>query len=459
MIDTDLLYSSTTELATSIRARDVSASEALDAHLAQFEARNAELNAIVTIDVERARARAREADTALARGEIWGPLHGVPFTLKDGHATAGMRTTTGFPKLDHVPQRDGTIAARLHAAGGNLIGKTNVAMLLADYQSDNPIFGRTNNPWNVERTSGGSSGGAAAAIAAGLTPFDVGTDFGGSIRIPAHFCGVFGLKPTEHRVSLDGVAPDPQDPPRPIRIISCVGPMARTIDDLDLLYRIIAGPDEYDTDVPPVSLGTMPATAIKELRIAYAPIIPGIPIASEIRVAIEELAADLASHGAAITEAPFPEIDFSKDLADVAALIGMMTGPLQPDNKEPPATLPQYFEALARRDRAIAAWDRFFEEWDILLMPPCMTTAFPHCKPGSPLHVDGETVSYWAVAAHAAIFSYTGHPTLSMPYRIGRDGLPLGVQIVGKRWDESRLLGAAKALSHVTGEFRRPPGY
>src|SRR5207244_10328520 len=153
----------------------ISATEVLEAHLAQIDAHNSALNAIITMDVERAYERAREADEALARGEIWGPLHGVPFTLKDAHATAGMRTTTGFPPLDHVPNVDSTVTARLKAAGGILLGKTNVAMLLADYQTTNPIFGRTNNPWNSERTPGGSSGGAAAARAAGMTPVEAGT--------------------------------------------------------------------------------------------------------------------------------------------------------------------------------------------------------------------------------------------------------------------------------------------
>jgi amidase len=176
----DLVFSSTTQLAAAIRAGRVSATEVLQAHLAQIERHNPPLNAIITLDAERAHARAREADEALARGEVWGPLHGVPFTLKDAHATAGMRTTVGFPPLaDHVPREDSTVTARLKAAGGILIGKTNVPAMLADYQTDNPIFGRTNNPWDVERTSGGSSGGAAAAVVSGMTPFDIGTDLSG----------------------------------------------------------------------------------------------------------------------------------------------------------------------------------------------------------------------------------------------------------------------------------------
>src|SRR5258708_30923752 len=169
----DIVFSSITQLAAAIRAGDVSATEVLEAHLAQIATHNPALNAIVTMDAEQAQKRAREADETLARGEVWGPLHGVPFTLKDAHATAGMRTTTGFPPLDHVPHEDSTVTARLKAAGGILLGKTNVAMLLADYQTTNPIFGRTNNPWNSERTPGGSSGGAAAGPAARVAPFGI----------------------------------------------------------------------------------------------------------------------------------------------------------------------------------------------------------------------------------------------------------------------------------------------
>src|ERR1700694_4982168 len=251
----DIVFSSTTQLAAVIRAGHVSATEVLEAHLAQIDTHNPALNAIVTMDAERAYERAREADEALARGQVWGPLHGVPFKLKDANATAGMRTPTGFPPLaDYVPHEDSTVTARLKAAGGILIGKTNVPVMLADYQSTNPIFGRTNNPWNVERTPGGSSGGAAAALAAGMTPFEIGTDLSASTRLPAHFCGVFGLKTTERRVPLTGVTPALPGP-RPLRIMSTIGPMARTAEDLALLYSIIAGPDGLDNEVPPVPVG------------------------------------------------------------------------------------------------------------------------------------------------------------------------------------------------------------
>jgi amidase len=454
----DIVFSSTTQLAAAIRAGDVSAREVLEAHLVQVVTYNPALNAIVTMDVERAYERAQEADEALARGEIWGPLHGVPFTLKDAHATAEMRTTTGFPPLDHVPHEDSTVTARLKAAGGILLGKTNVTTMLGDYQTNNPIFGRTNNPWNIERTPGGSSGGAAAALAAGMTPFDIGTDLSASIRLPAHFCGVYGLKPTEQRVPLTGLLPG-LPPPRAVRIMSCIGPMARTVDDLALLYAIIAGPDGRDTEVQPVPVDRMPQLALKDLRVAFAPTFPGLPVAAEIRAAVEDLAKQLSPLCTALEEATLPQVDFNQDLMSAGALIGMITGAFQPEAQEQPTTLARYLEALDRRDQSIIAWEQFFEKWDVLLCPPSMMTAFPHCEPGRPLDVDGQEVIYWAVSGHGTLFNYTGNPAIVLPYKLDRDGLPIGIQLVGKRWDEARLLAMAKALSEVTGGFQRPPGY
>jgi amidase len=291
-----------------------------------------------------------------------------------------------------------------------------------------------------------------------MTPFEIGTDLSGSIRIPAHFCGLFGLKPTEQRVSLDGLIPGLPGP-RSVRIMSCIGPMARSAEDLALLYSIIAGPDGRDTEVQPVPVDEVPQLELKNLRIAFAPNFPDFPIAADIRNAVEELAQLLHPFCAAVEETTLPELDFNQEGASAGALIGMFIGAFQSEGQERPTTLAHYLEALHRRDQSIIAWEQFFDKWDALLCPPSMTTAFPHCEPGSPLHVDGQEVTYWMVSAHSAVFNYTGHPAIVLPYKLDRDGLPIGVQMVGKRWDESRLLGMAKALSEVTGAFKRPPGY
>ncbi|QKD06027.1 amidase [Mesorhizobium loti] len=454
------VFSSTVDLAAAIHNRKISAVEALDAHLAQIDSHNAAINAVISFDREGAHERARQADAALAHGEAPGPLHGVPFTLKDMHETSGMKTTVGFPPFaDYVASHDSPVVVRLKAAGGVLMAKTNVATMLSDWQSNNPLFGRTGNPWNLERTAGGSSGGAAAAVATGMTPFDVGTDMQDSIRLPAAFCGVYGLKPTENRVSLAGAFPNPGGAARSVRLMSCLGPLARSVDDLALIYQIIAGPDGHDTDLAPVQVEAMPKLDLKTLRIAFAPSFPGFPVAGEISAAVESLARQLQGAGAVVEEAKLPKLDLHDDLAQGGALIGMMMEAAQPKPPEQPTSVSRWFEALARRDRSILIWDSFFDRHDALLCPVAMTTAFPHCEPGTPIKVDGKEQSYWMLPAYGAVFNYSGHPALSMPCGQDSNGLPIGLQLVGKRWSESRLLGIAAAIEPVTGGFRRPPGY
>ena len=452
----DFAFASTIELAAAIAGRKISAVDALDAHLAQIDRHNA----VIILDREGARERALQADAALARGGAVGPLHGVPFTLKDAHETAGIRTTAGFPPFaGYVAEGDSPVVARLKAAGAVLIGKTNVATMLGDWQSDNPLFGRTGNPWDLSRTAGGSSGGAAAAVATGMTPFEVGTDMQDSIRLPAAFCGVYGLKATEHRVSLAGAFPDPGGTPRGVRLMSCLGPLARDPCDLALIYRIIAGPDGVDTDLAPAPVETLPAPELKSLRIAFARSFAGFPVAGEISAAVESLASQLASAGAVVEEAKLPNIDLHDDLAEGGKLIGMMLEAAQPEPPERPTPVSRWFEALARRDRSVLAWENFFEGCDALLCPVAMTTAFPHCKPGSPLQVDGKDESYWMLPAYGAVFNYSGHPALAVPCGQDGHGLPIGLQLVGKRWSEARLLGIAAAIAPLAGGFRRPPGY
>ena len=456
----DLVFSSTTELAAAIRDRKISAVEALDAHLAQIDRHNEAVNAVINLDWEGARDRAKKADATQARGDALGPLHGVPFTLKDSHETAGMKTTVGFPPFaDYAAREDSPVVARLKAAGGILIAKTNVATMLGDWQSSNPLFGRTSNPWNLQRTAGGSSGGAAAALCAGMTPFDVGTDMQASTRLPAAFCGVYGLKPTEHRVSLAGAFPDPGGGPRSVRLMSCLGPMARSVEDLALIYKIIAGPDGRDTDLAAVPVEDIAAVDLNKLHIAFAPTFPGFPVSAAISAAVETLAKQLQSAGATVEEAKLPNLDLHDDLAEGGALIGMMLEAAQPQPPEQPTPISRWFEALARRDRSILAWDRFFETCDALLCPVAMTTAFPHCEPGTPITVDGQEQSYWMLPAYGAVFNYSGHPALTVPCGQDRNSLPIGLQLVGKRWSESRLLGIARAIEPLTRGFRRPPGY
>jgi len=447
-------------LARRLRRRELSAVEALDAHLQRIDKHNPALNAVVSLDAERARERAAAADAALRRGEPVGPLHGVPMTLKDGHDVAGLRTTVGTALFDRVAEEDGTVAARLRAAGAIIVGHTNVPPFLADYQSANPIFGRTGNPWDTDRTAGGSSGGAAAALAAGMTPLEVGSDLAGSLRLPPHFCGVYGLKTTEHRVPLTGFFRLP-GVPRSVRILSVLGPMARDLDDLELALGVIAGPDGLDGDVPPVPLGRRPRRPLQELRLGVAPTLPGATVASAVRQQVERVAAQAADAGARVQER-LPDLDWAALHELYGDLMGAVTGLFDPEAelRDEQRTLAWYLDALERRDRFVAVWEDFFQDLDGLLVPPAMTTAFTHRDPGAPIDVDGELVGYGGHGGLLVFCNLTGQPALAVPAGLDSDGLPVGIQVVGPRWSELRLLGIAGELERagVLPGFQVPPG-
>jgi amidase len=322
----DLIFASASELAQAIRDRQVAAVEVIAAHLAQISRHNAQLNAICTLDAENARTRAKEADLALARGENWGRLHGVPVTIKDIFETAGLRTTAGYiPLKDYIPQQDATIVARLRTAGAIVLGKSNMAELGGDFQSTNSLFPRVNNPWHLDYTAGGSSGGSAAAVAAGLSPLDLGNDFGGSIRQPAHFCGVYGLKPTDRRISTAGTIPEVPGMPICLRQMMTVGCLARSISDLQLCFEIIAGAvhavspleNPRRPDVPPMPLDTPAGKSLPDLKIAWSDEWAEVPVAAEIKSAMVAGAQKLVAAGAKV-DCWIPS-NFNRPLAKVFA--------------------------------------------------------------------------------------------------------------------------------------------
>jgi amidase len=461
-----LAFRSASALAGLVRSRQVSAAELLRLHIGRIERLNPPINAIVTLDLERATARAAEADRATARGEWWGPMHGVPITLKDTQTTEGIRTTAGYPPLrDHVPAADGTIAARLKGAGAILMGKTNTALLAYDQQTSNPIFGRTNNPWDVTRTSSGSSGGAVAALAAGLTALDIGSDAGGSIRVPAHCCGLYGLKPTFGLVSQDGHIPDLPGMPRLDWVLSTSGPLARSVEDVALALRVIAGPDGKDSTVPPVALIEPDIVKPRRLRLAWARTFPGAPVSREIASSLESLANRLAQAGVEVEEV-LPAISFDEQW-DVYQTLSNATwrlraklgGIREVDDGEPPPTMEAVIAAMDRRDRVIAGWEEFFGKWDALLCPPCMTEAYPHCERGSPILVDDKEARYDDECRTCYEFNVTGHPALVCPLALTSGGLPIGVQMVAARWADEELLAIAKTISPYLRTFSPPDAF
>ncbi|HYM50975.1 MAG TPA: amidase family protein, partial [Candidatus Limnocylindrales bacterium] len=350
-------------------------------------------------------------------------------------------------------------------AGAIVIGKTNTALLAYDQQTSNPIFGRTNNPWDLSRTPSGSSGGAAAALAAGLTPLDIGSDAGGSIRSPAHFCGVYGLKPTFGLVSQVGHIPDLPGLPRLDWVLSTSGPLARTIDDVALALRVIAGPDGEDSTVPPIRPGPPPAVQLGDLKLAWASTFAGAPVAREIAAAMEDFIERLGQAGVRV-EPALPDVSFAEQW-DTYQTLSASTWRLRArlglikeiDDGQPPPSPAEVARAMDRRDRIIARWEAFFTKWDALLCPPCVTLAYPHCPPGSPLDVDGREVPYGAEALLFYEFNLTGHPALVCPLALSEAGLPIGVQMVSARWADEKLLAIASALQPYLRTVAPPPAF
>jgi amidase len=477
-------FSSARELAAAIRARRVGALELVDLYLSRIARHNGALNAVCTLDEAGARRRAAEADAALARGELWGPLHGVPMTIKDALETAGVRTTGGHPPLkDYIPPRDAPAVARLRAAGAILLGKTNVPALSADYRADNPIFGRTNNPWDLARTPGGSTGGGAAAVAAGLSAFDVGSDLAGSVRTPAHFCGLFGLKATERRIPNAGHIPEVPGEPRAVRHMNVLGPLARSIDDLPLLTKILAGPCVEEPDVPPVPWIEAAPRPLNTYRIAWSTSFGGIPVTRETKEAIAKLAAELARVGCAVEERNPDGFDFdaawetwgeiaiteraatgrersAERVAALNATLGEQWAVARGSARGVRAGVTEYMLALNRRDTLIAILEKFFDGWDAFICPVTVSPAIPHVPFGTPIEVDGRKVPYFiAGTAYTCPFNLTGHPAVVLPLTRSKEGLPIGVQVLGRRWSEPGLLALCGQLALITGPFTSPPKF
>jgi amidase len=476
-------FSSALEIAAAIRLRRISALEVVETFLSRIRKYNPALNAICTLDEAGARARAREADAALARGELWGPLHGVPMTIKDALETAGVRTTAGYlPLSSHVPKKDATAVARLKAAGAVLIGKTNVPPLSADGRADNPIFGRTNNPWNLERTPGGSTGGGAAAVAAGLCVFDLGSDLAASVRVPAHWCGLFGLKPTEGRVPNTGHIPEVPGTPHALRHMNTLGPLARSVDDLAAILKVIAGPDDRDWETALAPLDDVPGRPLSSYRFCWTSQFGSETPSRETTLAIADLANKLSHLGAkaenrgpagfmfddawetwgeiVIAERVVTQGEAARErveklrasLGDLPVARGAAKGAR--------ASIADYMVALTRRDKLISALEAFFADCDAWLCPVAYGPAIGHVPFGTPVEVDERKVPYFlATTAFTSPFNLTGHPAVVLPLAITKEGLPIGVQVLGRRWSEPALLALAKQLSLVSGPFRAPPGF
>ncbi len=463
------------ELGAAIHRRDVSALEALRAVQERVDRLNPAINAIVTPN-PAAEQRAIALDDLLARGVDLGPLHGVPMTIKDCFATAGLRTTSGYaPLAGHIPDRDATAVSRLVEAGVVIVGKTNLPALAGDFQTDNEVFGRTNNPWNPAWTAGGSSGGDAAAVAARLVPLGLGSDIGGSIRNPSHNCAVVGIKPTEHLVSTDGYLPG-FGRFKSERHMNSVGPIARSIEDLQVALRIIAGPDNRMIQVAPIPLPPAAVRGVAGLRVTIAAEWPGMRTAAVIKEALSDLGRRLEAAGAVVDESFPGDLDVLGALETYGALFWTeleaalapeereaMLAELgaSPDDPEPTgrgtyralgASAALYLEVLDERDAAVRAWERFLAGRDVFIAPVSCVPAIDHCPIGTPIDIDGKPEPYWhAIGSYTSMFDLTGHPGVAIPLGFAPDGRPFGCQLVGPKWSDAGLLDIAGAISAAAG--------
>ena len=481
----DLPFRSAKQLAAAIRRKKIGCLELLETYLARVERYNPALNAVIATDLDGARKRARAADRALARKAIWGPLHGVPMTIKESYDVVGLPTTWGVPELkDNYPARNALAVDRFLGAGVVLFGKTNVPLYLADWQSFNAIHGTANNPWDVTRTPGGSSGGAAAALAAGLTGIEAGSDIGASIRNPAHYCGVYGHKPTY------GIAP-PRGQALPGRLapsdISVIGPMGRSAEDLELGLAAMAGPDEIDGAGWRLALPAPRRKALRQYKVAVMLTDPNSEVDAEVQGRLQALADFLAKQRVTVSDRARPDVDTAEAQRVYiqllrAATSGRQTAEEFERNLEIARRLPpgdeSYYARMARantmshrdwlaaneaRHRMRWKWAEFFREYDLLLCPAAASAAFPHDQQGErherTIEVNGHRVPttdqlFWAGFSGLAYLPSTVAPAGFTPA-----GLPVGVQIVGPQYGDRTCIHFARLLEREYQGFVPPPGY
>ena len=481
---TELHFRSATELTRALRRKEVSSLELLDHYLARVEKLNPRINAVVHVDAARARERARAADAALARGESWGALHGLPITIKDSFEVAGMPCTSGAPELaKHVPQASADAAQRLHAAGAVVFGKTNLPLYAGDFQSYNAVYGTTNNPWDETRIPGGSSGGSAAALAAGLTGFELGSDIGGSIRNPAHFCGVYGLKTTHGIVPMRGHIPGP--PGTLSRAdLGVGGPMGRSAADLALGLEVLAGPNASDAAAWRLELPPPRTLRLADARVGVWLDEERGPVDGEVRDVLENAVDAVAKQGARIDAKTRPVDAGEQHRTYIQLLNGVMGAGFPPEvlaNAEAAApTLPASDDSQAsnslrglalrhrewlglneRRTRLRVQWARYFQDVDVLLCPIMPTAAFPHDHRdinARTMRINGKDESYFQLFwAGLAVNAYL--PGAVAPAGRTRSGLPCGIQIMGPYLEDRTPVAFAAQLADVLGGFTPPPGF
>lgn len=461
-------YGTLKEITQGIRSKDVSPVEIVELHLKRVETLQPKLNAFAHLDAEGAREQARAAEISVRRGAQLGPLHGVPLSIKSCIDVAGWPCPAGsLLRKDYVPKEDAPLVSRLKAAGAILLGNTNTPEFLMAYETDNWLTGKTSNPWNLAHSAGGSSGGEAAAIASGCSAGGVGSDGGGSIRVPAHFCGICGLKPTPGRVPATGHFPPGAGA---FSWIGVVGPMARKIADVRLLFEVMAGPDAGDALSAPVPFRAYRETELRGLRVGLLESdVLGVAT-PETRAAVERATKSLAARG--FTVEPFRMQSLDRALELWWFFFGPVIGNLFQDsiagkedqispmlreyltcaNSGNPITLEQFTKACAGRDLLRADILRQMRDMPILLSPVSTGPAFRHGEgnylPGTG-YLDTMRFSQW--------LNLTGFPGASVPVGYANDGLPIGVQVIGRPYEDELVLAVAEAIEQSRGPWQAPP--
>jgi len=464
----DLETKSTTQLAELVRSRQASPVEIVQAHLDRIAEINPQLNAIVTL-APNVMDKAKEAEAAVMRGDALGPLHGVPLTIKDTIETAGLRTTSGsLMRSEFVPTRDASSVARLKAAGAIILGKTNAAEMAMDYTADNPVFGRTNNPYDSLLTPGGSSGGEAAAIATCMSAGGIGSDLAGSIRIPSHFCGVAGLKPTVGRVLGDGQFPTSSGP---YSLGAVIGPMARSVSDLQLLFNVLAG-NALSSNKQIVKAPVNRRTAMRGLRVGFYSDDKVSPVTAETRQAVETAAQALSDAEMISEEVRPPGIERGHDLwlklfsrASVVQLRRVYDGHeekggdfvrwrLATADNTPPPSLDDYINSWLERDRLRATLLDWMADTPLIIAPVGATPAYEHNT--HKITVGERTMSTFRAFSYSQSFNVFDLPVVVVPAGRTAAGLPIGVQIIGQPFAEEMVLAAAAIIEESLGGWQPP---
>ena len=481
----ELAFLSATEIAARISARKLGCEEILRHYLDRVDRYNGALNALVVDVREQAIEQARAADRAVARGGELGPLHGVPMTVKESYNLAGTPTTWGNPDWsDNIAGEDAVSVSKLRQGGAIIFGKTNVPLMLADFQSYNAVYGTTNNPYDHSRVPGGSSGGSAAALAAGLTGIETGSDIGGSIRNPAHYCGVFGHKPTWNLLWIRGHSPPGDMRSKPD--ISVIGPMARSAHDLETAVRTMAGPDEIMARGYRLDLPTLGGRTLADLRVAVWADDERVPVSGEVRARVLRVAAAFADGGALVDETARPAFDAARAHETYSVLLQATMAARMPDaeyeslrahveNLDPDddseaarvfraqvASFKLWKQQDERRSHLRWKWHEFFRRYDLVLMPIMSTSAFPHDhgEMGErTIAVDGAPQRYFDQVFWAGLASASYLPSTVIPTGLDAHGLPIGVQIVGPEYGDLVTIGAAKMMEAAGFRFTPPTEY